>query len=65
MKSAEMLLWTIIDKEIYLERNKFYNPDISDQHVVNWYNNIQLIIDELPRTIQFWTRTGNDLFMQR
>jgi len=24
MKNAEMLLWTIIDKKIYLERNPFY-----------------------------------------
>ena len=42
-----MLLWTIIDKKIYLERNPH---DLTDSHcdyyIDTWYNNIKMLIDE-------------------
>lgn len=68
MKNAEMLLWTIIDKEIFLERNPYYQPDTNcDDHIVNWFNNLEMLVHEpdFPNYLQFWTRTGNDGFYQK
>jgi hypothetical protein len=36
---AEMLLWTIIGKDVYLERDPHYREEVFDhKQIVAWYN---------------------------
>ena len=60
MNGAKMLMWTVIDKKIYLEL------DLSNIQGDNWtykmYDHIKACVShkEFPKRIQFWTRVGND-----
>jgi hypothetical protein len=63
--SGDMLLWTIIDKTVYLEFSPFKEPDFVGAHydqIAAWYGHIQSVIElpGFPRSLQFWTRIGCD-----
>ena len=58
-----MLLWTVIDKDIYMEPG-LYNG--REHWTELWYEYIEALVDhpDFPKKIQFWTRVGNDEWQQ-
>jgi hypothetical protein len=61
---AEMILWTIIGKNVYMERNPHYR--LEEYFIIEWFNSISMMMKhpEFPESVQFWTRINNDLFKQ-
>ena len=61
--NTEMLLWTIIDQEVYLERHPDYLLDQKGAHQITaWFNQFWEIMDhpQFPNKVQFWIKIGND-----
>ena len=62
-----MLLWTIIDGDIYLQQNPYSHAQDGKPMIVLWYNHFVKLMDnpEFPKRLQFWTRIHNDWFQQK
>ena len=62
-----MGLWTIIDGDIYLERDPWYRLKPSgDGYITYWYDVLSKVSKHpnFPKKIQFWTRQFSDRFYQ-
>ena len=58
-----MVLWTIVDKSIYLESGYDTNLSSHDEEQMKWWHShLEAVMGhfDFPEYVQFWTRIGSD-----
>ena len=59
-----MLLWTIVDKQIYVETGSTENWENFEthEHFQWWHSHLEAVMGhfDFPKHLQFWTRIGSE-----
>ena len=58
-----MLLWTIVDRNVYVETGYESLESIeAHEHMQWWHNHLEAVMGhfDFPKHVQFWTRVGSE-----